>query len=120
MSIYLTPGLASSAVGNVKSVPALDPVLPGSNDSNSGADTSAEAQRPSRELLNQAVASIRADVQSVHRNLEFSVDEESGIPIVKVVATDSGMVIRQIPSEVAVKLAESLKESSNLLFSEKV
>lgn len=77
------------------------------------------SQPPSRKTLDDAVSRLRSDVQSLHRNLEFSVDEESGIPIVKVIATDSGEVIRQIPSEVAVKLAESFKESSRLLLSEK-
>lgn len=79
----------------------------------------AAAQSPSRKALDDAVSRLRSDVQSVHRNLDFSVDEESGIPIVKVIATDSGEVIRQIPSEVAVKLAESFKESSRLLLNEK-
>jgi len=36
-----------------------------------------------------------------------------------VVAADTGEVIRQIPSEVALRLAESLKDAGNLLFSER-
>lgn len=54
----------------------------------------------------------------IHRNLEFSLDEDSGITVVKVVDARSGDVIRQIPSEVAVRLAESFRETGNLLFSE--
>lgn len=69
--------------------------------------------------LGEAVDRLREHAQSVQRNLEFSVDDASGETVVKVVSADTGEVIRQIPSEVALKLAESLKESSNLLFSER-
>lgn len=69
--------------------------------------------------LDEAVSRLREQAQSVQRNLEFSVDDASGETVVKVVASDTGEVIRQIPSEVALKLAESLKEAGNLLFSER-
>jgi flagellar protein FlaG len=72
-----------------------------------------------RRSLNEAVSRLREQAQSVQRNLEFSVDDASGETVVKVVASDTGEVIRQIPSEVALKLAESLKEAGNLLFSER-
>jgi len=36
--------------------------------------------------------------------------------VVKVIATQSGEVIRQLPSETALKLAQSLSEASSLLF----
>ncbi|MDF3936915.1 flagellar protein FlaG [Pseudomonas citronellolis] len=76
-------------------------------------------QPAGRRSLNDAVNRLREQAQSVQRNLEFSVDEASGETVVKVVAADTGEVIRQIPSEVALKLAESLKEANNLLFSER-
>ena len=69
--------------------------------------------------LEEAVSRLREQAQSVQRNLEFSVDDASGETVVKVVASDTGEVIRKIPSEVALKLAESLKEAGNLLFSER-
>ena len=72
-----------------------------------------------RATLGEAVDRLREHAQSVQRNLEFSVDEASGETVVKVVSADTGELIRQIPSEVALKLAESLKESNNLLFSER-
>ncbi|SDH39770.1 flagellar protein FlaG [Pseudomonas panipatensis] len=81
----------------------------------SAKDTSAKQLQD----LGAAVRSLQDHAQSVQRNLEFSVDQGSGETVVKVVAADTGEVIRQIPSEVALKLAESLKESGNLLFSER-
>lgn len=73
---------------------------------------------PDRASLERAVDDLRSNSQMIHRNLEFSLDEDSGITVVKVVDAQSGDVIRQIPSEVAVRLAESFRESGNLLFSE--
>jgi flagellar protein FlaG len=37
--------------------------------------------------------------QLVHRNLEFSVDEETGRSVVRVVDSDTGKVVRQIPPD---------------------
>ena len=39
--------------------------------------------------------------------------------VVKVIATDSGEVIRQIPSETALKLAQNLSDASSVLFDSK-
>lgn len=58
-----------------------------------------------------AVQEIEKFVQSVKRNLEFSIDEPSGKVVVKVIASDSGEVIRQIPNEEVLKLANSLNDA---------
>ncbi|WP_160106524.1 flagellar protein FlaG [Pseudomonas izuensis] len=73
-----------------------------------------------QEKLKMAVQEIEKFVQSVKRNLEFSIDEPSGKVVVKVIASESGEVIRQIPNEEVLKLANSLNDASSLLFSAKV
>ncbi|AEV61579.1 FlaG [Pseudomonas ogarae] len=70
-----------------------------------------------QEKLKRAVQEIETFVQSVKRNLEFSIDEPSGKVVVKVIASGSGEVIRQIPNEEVLKLANSLNDASSLLFS---
>ncbi|CDF92484.1 Flagellin protein FlaG [Pseudomonas sp. SHC52] len=70
-----------------------------------------------QEKLKKAVQEIEKFVQSVKRNLEFSIDEPSGKVVVKVIASDSGEVIRQIPNEEVLKLANSLNDANSLLFS---
>ncbi|MHC8291377.1 flagellar protein FlaG [Pseudomonas sp. XS1P51] len=72
-----------------------------------------------QEQLKMAVQEIEKFVQSVKRNLEFSIDEPSGKVVVKVIASDSGEVVRQIPNEEVLKLANSLNDASSLLFSAK-
>ncbi|RLU06592.1 flagellar biosynthesis protein FlaG [Pseudomonas prosekii] len=84
------------------------------------AANSSESRNPDNsEKLKTAVQEIEKFVQSVKRNLEFSIDETSGKVIVKVIASESGEVIRQIPSAEAMKLAESLHNASNVLFDAK-
>ncbi|MBV6823718.1 flagellar protein FlaG [Pseudomonas sp. PD9R] len=81
----------------------------------------AEKSRDSDDTrLKQAVQQIEKFVQSIKRNLEFSIDEQSGKVIVKVIASETGEVVRQIPSAEALKLAESLSNASHVLFDAKV
>src|SRR3990167_3778658 len=78
--------------------------------------TAVEGGNASREQLEDAVASIQDFVQSVRRSINFSVEETSGRVVVKVTDAGSGDVIRQIPSEEALQLAENLSEVRSLLF----
>jgi flagellar protein FlaG len=70
-----------------------------------------------QDKLKKAVQEIEKFVQSVKRNLEFSIDEPSGKVVVKVIASSSGEVIRQIPNEEVLRLADSLNNANSLLFS---
>ncbi|MCK8665858.1 flagellar protein FlaG [Pseudomonas azerbaijanoccidens] len=75
---------------------------------------------PKRDDLEKAVTDIQEFVQAAQRKLDFSIDDSSGRIVVKVIATETGDVIRQIPSETALKLAQSLSDASSLLFDDKV
>ena len=69
--------------------------------------------------LEKAVTDIIEFVQAAQRNLDFSIDDSTHRVVVKVIATDTGEVIRQIPSETALKLAQSLSSASHVLFDDK-
>jgi flagellar protein FlaG len=69
-----------------------------------------------RESLDSAVASISSFVQSVQRSLDFSIDESSGEVVVRVTDRDSGELIRQLPSEEALRLSEQLEGLRSLMF----
>ncbi|MFK0090816.1 flagellar protein FlaG [Pseudomonas sp. NPDC090755] len=79
-------------------------------------DAVAPVEEPRRDDLVKAVSDIREFVQASQRKLDFSIDDSTGRVVVKVIATESGDVIRQIPSETALKLAQSLSEAGSLLF----
>ncbi len=67
--------------------------------------------------LEQAVSSIEGFVQKITRDLDFSLDDSTGRMVVKVTDRASGDVVRQIPSEEALRLAENLEQVRSLLFS---
>ncbi|MDD1974993.1 flagellar protein FlaG [Pseudomonas tussilaginis] len=85
-----------------------------------------EVQAPARdnqsetEKVKTAVKEIEKFLASNHRNLEFSTDEESGRIVVKVIASETGELIRQLPSEEALRIAHSLSDVNSLLFDAKV
>lgn len=82
-------------------------------------ETPATGKEPERAELEKAVTDIREFVQASERKLDFSIDDSTHRVVVKVIATDSGEVIRQIPSETALKLAQNLSSASHLLFDDK-
>jgi len=51
--------------------------------------------------------------------LEFSVDKETSIEVVKVVDQDTNKVIRQIPSEDAIRIAKAIGDFKGLLLKDK-
>ncbi|MGE8392561.1 flagellar protein FlaG [Pseudomonas sp. BIGb0427] len=71
------------------------------------------------EKVKSAVKDIEKFLASSRRNLEFSTDEESGRIVVKVIASETGELIRQLPSEEALKIAHSLSDVNSLLFNAK-
>lgn len=70
-----------------------------------------EAQR---EDLDEAVSQLNDYVQNVQRDLQFEVNNDLGQTVVRVVDQQTQEVIRQIPDEVAVRLAEKLQQEEPL------
>jgi flagellar protein FlaG len=67
-----------------------------------------------REQLDDAVSKLNDFVQNVQRDLQFEVNNELGETIVRVVDQETREVIRQIPDEVAMRLAEKLQQDEPL------
>jgi len=69
--------------------------------------------------LDDAVRDLNEHIQVVQRELHFSVDEDSGRTVIKVMDLATQEVIRQIPNEEALTYARKLSEGVELeLFSE--
>lgn len=60
--------------------------------------------------LDQAVRHVSGYVQNITRELNFSIDEESGRTVVTVIDEVTGDVIRQIPTEDMLEMARNLAE----------
>ena len=74
---------------------------------------------PDREQVLAAMADMQDYVQSAQYNLQFQLHDDSSRMVVKVTEIATGEVIRQIPSEEALRLAENLSEIRSVLFSGK-
>ena len=102
----------SSATGAAPAVGAQKPAEAKAEQAPSAPPTAEQAREP----VEEAISSIKQFAQSIQRNLNFALDESSGKVVVKVTDAVSGDVIRQMPSEDALRLAESLDEARSLLF----
>jgi len=68
-----------------------------------------EIREVSREELQGIVEELNDFVQNVQRNLSFSVDDSSGKTVIRVVDTNTEELIRQIPSEDALRISRSIQ-----------
>ncbi|MEL4429191.1 flagellar protein FlaG [Shewanella mangrovisoli] len=75
--------------------------------------TSDNEQDPSK--LTQVATELSDMMSMMRKGLSFKVDENSGQAVVTVLDKDTGDVIRQMPSEEALALAEKLSEVTGLL-----
>ena len=73
----------------------------------------------SEEQVKQAVQKIQGAVNNLAQNLQFSIDEDTGKTIIKVMDVHTEEVIRQIPTEEAVEIARTLDKVQGLLFNGK-
>jgi flagellar protein FlaG len=67
-------------------------------------------QKPSAEQLKQAVENINRAMRLSGRSLEFSLDTEASRVVVKMTDSETGEVIRQIPSEETLAISRSIGE----------
>jgi flagellar protein FlaG len=75
-----------------------------------------ESKESQKEKLTSAVSKLNDYVQNVQRDLQFEVDSELGQVIVRVVDQKTQQVIRQMPDELALRLAEKLQQDEPLTF----
>jgi len=76
------------------------------------------APPPSMDQVKQAVDEINKSMQTLSRGLLFSVDTDSKRTVVKIVDQQTSEVIRQIPSEEALAISQSLEQSIGKLVQE--
>ncbi len=63
-----------------------------------------------KEKLDEVVVQLQDYAQSINRSLSFSIDDDSGRAVVKVLDSDTKETIRQFPSEEILRLISYLKE----------
>lgn len=80
-----------------------------------------QALKPAVEIkdVKQAIEKLNQAVLGYSDSLQFSVDEESKRPIVKLIDTKTKEVIRQFPSEEAISIAKAIDRFQGLLIKDK-
>ena len=74
-----------------------------------------KVMQPARESVAKAAEEMQRFVSSMGRNLNFSIDGETGFHVVRVTDPSTGEVIRQMPSEEMLRLAHSFAQISALV-----
>ncbi len=111
---------------NINTVAAAAPVQSAAPVARSGSfETAAAAPAAVKpdpvkpDQVKDAVQQIEKFTQNIAQNLKFSVDEDTGKTVVKIVDTQTQEVIRQIPSEEAISIARTLDKVQGLLLNGK-
>ena len=107
----------SQVVKGVTAIKGID-LPPARQELSATGKTEAESQE-TKEALNGAVRDLNDFVQTVRRELQFSVDEDTGRSIVTVLNKETDEVVRQIPSEEALAISSFLKSHAGLLIDTK-
>jgi flagellar protein FlaG len=129
MSIQpLGSGLAptSASFAQLSESNGLRQLAPGNNAANSSANgtdqtstANATQQPPSAQQLKEAVKSANEFVGSINSSLQFSVDDKTGQTVVKVMDSETKEVIKQIPSQEMLDIAQALDKLKGLLVQQK-
>jgi flagellar protein FlaG len=78
-----------------------------------------EAAQPTRTAVENAAKELESFVQSMGRNLNISVDGNTGYHVVTVTNPETGEVIRQMPTPELLKIAQSLPKFDGLFLNRK-
>jgi len=71
--------------------------------------------KPTNEELEQAVDKANSFLQTVQRGLQFRIDKDTNVTVVKVVDSTSGETVRQIPAEETLTMLKHLGEMESKL-----
>ena len=74
-----------------------------------------QVMQPTRETVAKAAEQMQRFVSTMGRNLNFSIDGETGYHIVRVTNPATGEVVRHLPSDEMLRLSHSLTQISALV-----
>lgn len=79
-----------------------------------------QSPRPSLDDVMKAIQAIKEKIEPVaSNNLQFSVDQDSGDTVVRITDSQTGDLVRQIPSEETLAIARDLNRIKGLLLQQK-
>jgi flagellar protein FlaG len=75
-----------------------------------------QSRQITQKKVDEAVQRLNEQMQHSQRELGFSVDNKTDRLIVKVTNKETGELVRQIPAEAVVKMAQSIESLKGVLF----
>ncbi len=77
-------------------------------------------QKKQLQELTAAVDEMNRQAQNLQRSLQFSIEKDLDLTVVKVVNPNTDEVVRQIPSEEFIAIAKGFEETRSTLFDAEV
>lgn len=112
-----TPATKTNESSSRQSTAPASTLLSGNSTPSSIQATQTEAkEKPSLQEVIQLSEKLNESIQSIQRDLNFSVDESLGEIVVTVIDRQTQETIRQIPSEEMLNLSRNIEEVNSLLF----
>lgn len=74
-----------------------------------------ESSQPSSQQLEQAAENLNKHVQNLQRDLHFSINDDTGETVIRVVDSASQKTIRTIPSDEFLSMTQQLNQSVGML-----
>ena len=115
------PGIVASVSNNeggqagVIASAAVNPVSHSKSVSTVSSKTLTETLERSEEKVREAVEEINSELVKLQSEVGFSVDGKGANVVVTVKRKESGEIVRQIPSEMALQLAANLEKLKGLI-----
>ncbi|PXX08573.1 flagellar protein FlaG [Nitrosomonas ureae] len=78
----------------------------------------AESITANTDQLHEAVGKIEKFSLAVQQNLKFSIDEDSGKTVIRVMDATTDEIVRQIPTEEVIDIARALSKIHGALFND--
>ncbi len=78
-----------------------------------------EKRKPDFEEVQEAVETLNESLKSLDVKREFSVEKQLNAVVVKIIDKEQGEVVKQIPSEDALRLAKNIDEMLGLILDER-
>ncbi|SFZ77512.1 flagellar protein FlaG [Chitinimonas taiwanensis] len=81
--------------------------------------TAAEKASENQRSVQESVKKLNETIAVFNRSIQFSIDDDTSRNIVRIVDVNSKEVIRQIPSQEVIEIAQAFDKLKGLLFSDK-
>jgi flagellar protein FlaG len=78
-----------------------------------------QTSQPTQDVVAKTAQQLENFVASMGRDLSFSVDSTTGYHVVRVTNPQTGEVVRQLPSEELLKIAQSMEATGSGLVNQK-